>query len=137
MRENNISGDGSIHCAWKTWKHCCGSIPKFIPYLVESGLDCLNPVQCSASGMEATWLKSTFGDRLTFWGGVVDTQKTLPFGTPDEVYREVAERVSAFAPGGGYIANPIHNIQHGTSTENIHAMFRAIQDYGAGRATEH
>lgn len=118
------------HTPWKTWKHCCGSIPKFIPYLVESGLDCLNPVQCSATGMDPTWLKSTFGDRLTFWGGVVDTQQTLPFGTPDDVYREVTERVRVFAPEGGYVVNPIHNIQHGTKAENIHAMFRAIQDHG-------
>ena len=115
---------------WKTWKHCCGSIPRFIPDMVESGLDCLNPVQCSASGMDPAWLKESFGDRLTFWGGGIDTQRTLPFGTPEQVYEEATERIKAFGPGGGFVFNGIHNIQHGTPAENIVAFFQAAKDHG-------
>jgi len=98
--------------------------------LVEAGLDALNPVQCSAAGMDPRWLKETFGDRLTFWGGGVDTQKTLPFGTPEQVAAEVEERIRIFAPGGGYVFNPVHNIQQGTPPENIVAAFDAARAAG-------
>lgn len=121
------------HTAWKTWKHTCGSAAKFIPFLIEAGLDCLNPVQCSAAGMDAASLKERFGARLTFWGGAVDTQKTLPFGTPDEVYAEVAERIRIFGPGGGFVFNPIHNVQGNTPPENLDALFRAFRDHAAYR----
>jgi len=90
----------------------------------------LNPVQCSAAGMDPRWLKETFGDRLTFWGGGVDTQKTLPFGTPEQVAAEVEERIRIFAPGGGYVFNPVHNIQQGTPPENIVAAFDAARAAG-------
>jgi len=115
---------------WKVWQHSCGSIPRLIPMLVEAGLDALNPVQCSAAGMDPRWLKETFGDRLTFWGGGVDTQKTLPFGTPEQVAAEVEERIRIFAPGGGYVFNPVHNIQQGTPPENIVAAFDAARAAG-------
>jgi uroporphyrinogen-III decarboxylase len=104
---------------WKTWQHSCGSIANILPMLVETGLDILNPVQCSAEGMDAAWLKRTFGGRITFWGGGVDTQRTLPFGTPQEVEAEVAERIRIFAPGGGYVFNPVHNVQANTPARNI------------------
>ena len=116
--------------AWKTWQHTCGSITRLLPLLVESGLDILNPVQCSAAGMDPGWLKTTFGGRLVFWGGGVDTQRTLPFGTPAEVAAEVAERVRVFAPGGGYVFNPIHNIQHGTPPANIVAAYETARRVG-------
>ena len=122
------------HTPWKTWKHCCGSIPKFMPHFVASGLDCLNPVQCSAAGMDAVTLKRDFGDELTFWGGGVDTQHTLPFGTPDEVYEEVSQRVKTFGPGGGFVFNAIHNVQHGTTPQNFLAMMQAVKDQ-IGRAS--
>ena len=118
------------HTTWKTFEHSCGSIPKLIPDLVDAGLDALNPVQTSAAGMDPQWLKDSFGDRLTFWGGGVETQSTLPFGTPDEVREEVAERMRIFAPGGGFVFNPVHNIQPNTPAENVAAAYEAALDAG-------
>ena len=115
---------------WKTFIHSCGSVRAFIPDFIEAGFDILNPVQCSAAHMEPAALKKDFGDRLTFWGGGVDTQKTLPYGKADEVRREVKERVQTFAPGGGFIFNPIHNIQAKTPAENVVAMFEAVREQG-------
>jgi hypothetical protein len=114
---------------WKTFYHCCGSIYKLLPDFYETGIDILNPVQCSAEDMEPRRLKDKWGDKFTFWGGGVNTQKTLPFGTPEEVYDEVMERLSIFAPGGGYIFNTVHNIQGPTPVANILAIFNAIRDY--------
>ena len=115
---------------WKTWKHSCGSIEQFLPFLVKSGLDCINPVQCSAAGMKPGYLKDKYGDSITFWGGGADTQWTLPFGTPDEVYTEVKKRLEIFKPGGGYVFNPVHNILPETPPQNIDAMFEAVKDFG-------
>jgi uroporphyrinogen-III decarboxylase len=71
-------------------------------------------MQLSAGGMDARELKDKYGDRLTFWGGGVDTQRTLPFGTPEEVRAEVKERLEIFAPSGGFVFNLIHNVQQAT-----------------------
>jgi hypothetical protein len=114
---------------WKTWYHCCGSVIKLIPDFIKCGWDCLNPVQCSAAGMDPKTLKDTYGDKIVFWGGGVNTQATLPFGTPDDVYKEVTERLEIFAPGGGYVFNTIHDIQAPTAPENLIAMFKAVKDY--------
>lgn len=116
---------------WKVFYHTCGSIVKLLPDLYEAGVDILNPVQCSAAGMDPTYLKKEWGDKFVFWGGGVDTQKTLPFGTPEQVYNEVLERLKIFAPGGGFVFNTIHNIMGPTAPENIMAMFNAIRDYNA------
>ncbi len=113
---------------WKIFIHSCGAIYDLIPDLIEAGFDVLNPVQVSATGMDAKRLKAEFGKDLVFWGGGVDTQKTLPFGTPEEVYREVRERIDIFSDGGGFVFNTIHNIQSNVSTENILAMMRAVND---------
>jgi hypothetical protein len=118
------------HTNWKTIFHCCGSVHNLLPDFIEAGVDVLNPVQCSAANMEPDRLKREFGDRLVFWGGGVDTQHTLPFGTPEEVREEVAERLRLFAPGGGYVFNPIHNVQAKTPVENLIAMFEAVREYG-------
>ena len=114
---------------WKVFFHSCGAIEKLMPELYEAGVDILNPVQCSADGMDPVMLKEKWGDKFVFWGGGVDTQKTLPFGTPEEVYAEVLERLKIFAPGGGFVFNTIHNIQGPTKPENIYAMFEAVRDY--------
>ena len=98
------------------------------PYyrFIEAGYDVLNPVQCSAMGMEPEGLVDKYGDKIVFWGGGVDTQKTLPFGTPDEVEREVKERVEIFSQKNGYVFNNIHNIQCNAPVDNVLAMFRAV-----------
>jgi hypothetical protein len=113
---------------WKSLIHSCGSIRALLPDFVEAGFDVLNPVQCSAANMDARALKREFGQQLVFWGGGVDTQKTLPFGTPDDVYREVRERIEIFAPGGGFVFAAVHNVQANTPVANILAMFKAIKD---------
>jgi hypothetical protein len=115
---------------WKTFIHSCGSVYDFLPDFIDAGFDVLNPVQCSAAKMDARTLKKEFGEQLTFWGGGVDTQETLPFGTPDEVYNQVRERIDVFNEGGGFVFNTIHNIQGPTPLDNMQAMFRAIQDSG-------
>ena len=75
-------------------------------------------------------LKSKYGNKITFWGGGVDTQKTLPFGTPDQVRREVRERIRIFAPGGGFVFNTIHNVQPRVSIENVLAMYESVREHG-------
>jgi len=122
-----INGWVHSHTSWKTFCHSCGSIEALIPDLIEGGFDILNPVQCSAAHMEPELLKSKYGQRVCFWGGLVNTQKTLPFGTPQEVTDEVRSRLKIFAPGGGYVANPIHNVQAGCPVENVLAAYRAVQ----------
>lgn len=115
-----------VNTNWKTFYHSCGSVAALLDDFVEMGVDILNPVQCSAFGMDAATLKTKYGDKLVFWGGGVDTQKTLPFGTPDEVRREVRERVNIFGRGGGFVFNTIHNIQAQTPVENVVAMFEEV-----------
>ncbi len=114
---------------WQTFIHTCGGVEPLIEDFIEAGFDILNPVQCSAEGMAPQHLKREYGDRLTFWGGGVDTQKTLPFGTPEEVREEVLERLEIFAPGGGFVFNTIHNIQPNTPVENLVAMFEALREF--------
>jgi len=104
---------------------------ELIPDFIDAGFDILNPVQCSAAGMEAQTLKREFGKDLVFWGGGVDTQHTLPFGAPDEVYRQVRERIAIFNEGGGFVFNAIHNLQANSPVNGIIAMFKAIHDSAA------
>ena len=115
---------------WKTFKHSCGAIEPFIPLLIESGFDILNPVQCSASGMDPRTLKKKYGRDIVFWGGGIDTQKILPFGTPEEVKAQVKERCEIFGKDGGFVFNSIHNVQAKTPTENIVAMLDALHEFG-------
>jgi hypothetical protein len=117
------------HTNWRTFKHTCGAVAKFIPAFLEAGFDILNPVQCSAAGMDPETLKEQYGARLTFWGGGIDTQKVLPFGTPGEVRRQVLERCRIFSRDGGFVFNSIHNIQARTPVENIVAMIEAVREF--------
>ncbi|MBT3346202.1 MAG: methyltransferase [Gemmatimonadetes bacterium] len=112
---------------WKCMKHSCGAVESFIPHFIESGFDILNPVQCSATGMDPALLKQRYGDDIVFWGGGVDTQQTLPFGTPDEVRTQVLQRCEIFGDGGGFVFNTVHNVQALTPTPNLVAMFDALQ----------
>jgi hypothetical protein len=122
------------HTAWKTHFHCCGSIVRLLDDLVDAGVDVLNPVQVSAAGMDAETLKARHGEKLVFWGGGVDTQKTLPFGAPEEVRAEVRERIRIFSRGGGYVFNTIHNILAKTPVANILAMLESVEETGRAEA---
>jgi hypothetical protein len=117
------------HTSWKTFKHSCGAIAPLIPAMIEAGFDVINPVQLSAVGMEASELKKLYGDRLVFWGGGVDTQRTLPFGTPEKVREEVLSRCKVLGKGGGFVFNPVHNIQARTPIANVVAMIDAVREY--------
>lgn len=117
------------HTRWKTFKHSCGSVERFIPSFIEAGFDILNPVQCSAAHMDPEHLKSTYGDHIVFWGGGVDTQRTLPFGTPQQVREEVLKRCEIFSKNGGFVFNTVHNIQANTPVENIVAMIQAVHEF--------
>ncbi len=121
------------HTNWKVMIHSCGANRPLMDDIIDAGIDIFNPVQCSAEGMEPEALKRDFGDRITFWGGGVDTQRTLPFGTPEEVYAEVSDRIRIFNRGGGFVFNTIHNIQSNTPIPNILAMIEAIEDSFGGR----
>ena len=109
--------------------HTCGSVYALLDDLIEMGVNALNPVQTDAAKMEPERLKTGYGDRLTFWGGI-DAIRVLPFGTAEDVEREVQEKIRAFAPGGGYILNAIHNIQPNVPLANIVALFEAAQKFG-------
>jgi len=111
---------------WKTAKHCCGACEPLIGGFIEAGYDILNPVQTSAKGMEPEHLVERYGERIVFWGGGVDTQQILPFGKPDEVRRQVKERVRIFSRKNGFVFNTIHNIQCNTPVENVLAIFEAL-----------
>lgn len=115
--------------SWKTWIHSCGSVINLIPYFIEAGFDILNPVQTSATGMDPEVLKSLFGDQITFWGGGVDTQKTLPFGTPGEIRAMVKDRMRIFGKSGGFVFNTIHNVQASVPVENLVALYEAVRHY--------
>jgi hypothetical protein len=114
---------------WKTFKHSCGAVENFMEHFIDAGFDIINPVQCSATGMDPRTLKDRYGDRLVFWGGGVDTQKTLPFQTPQEVREEVLKRCEIFAPNGGFVFDAIHNVQAKTPIENIVAMIEAVKEF--------
>jgi hypothetical protein len=113
---------------WQTMIHSCGSIYRLLPDFIEAGFDVLNPVQTGAAEMDPQRLKDEFGDRIVFWGGGIDTQKTLPFGGAEDVRREVAERIRIFGPGGGFVFNPIHNVQSLVPVDNLLMLYRAFND---------
>lgn len=116
------------HTSWKTFKHSCGAIEPFIPLFIESGFDILNPVQCSATGMDPYSLKRNYGKDIVFWGGGIDTQKLLPFGKPHQIRDQVRQRCEIFGKDGGFVFNSIHNVQANTPTENIVAIFDALKN---------
>jgi uroporphyrinogen decarboxylase len=110
--------------------HSCGALAEFLPDLIEIGIDIINPVQVSAAGMDSADLKKRFGDRLSFWGGGCNTQAILPRGTPREVREEVRRRIRDLAPGGGFVFNPVHNIQPLVPPANVVALFHAAHEFG-------
>jgi hypothetical protein len=122
------------HTAWKTFKHSCGAVEPFMEHFIKAGFDIINPVQCSATGMDPRVLKDKFGDRLVFWGGGVDTQKVLPFGTPAQVREQVLERCEIFSTSGGFVFDAIHNVQARTPVANVVAMVEAVREFNGQQA---
>jgi len=117
------------HTSWKTFKHCCGSIDPLLPSMIKAGFDIINPVQINALNMDASMLKNKYGDQVTFWGGGIDTQKVLPFGTPDEVKNQVLDQCEILSRDGGFVFNTVHNIQANVPLENVIAMLDAIREF--------
>lgn len=122
---------GWIHrnTGWKVFKHSCGAVEPLLNAFIEVGIDILNPVQINANGMDPQHLKKVYGEQLVFWGGGIDTQKILPFGTPEEVKKQVIENCSHFAGNGGFVFNSVHNIQAGTPVKNLEAMLEGLKEF--------
>ena len=131
-RQARIIATIKAHTKAPVFYHTCGAVTDFLDELIDIGVDILNPVQVSAKGMDSAALKKRYGKRLAFWGGGCDTQDILPFGTPAAVRAEVRRRIADLSPGGGFVFNPVHNIQANVPPENIVAMFDEARRYGQG-----
>lgn len=117
------------HTQWKTMIHTDGSILELIPHFIKAGFDVLNPIQWTAMNMDPAMLKREFGKDLVFWGGGVDTQRTLPFGTPEEIREEVKRLIEVLSEEGGYVFTTVHNVQGDTPVENLLALYKAFHEY--------
>ena len=114
----------------KVMLHCCGGVRELLPDLIDAGLDAINPVQISCSGMDVGGLKKEFGKEMVFWGGGCDTQRILPQGTPDEIQRHVRHQVAILQRGGGFVFQQVHNVLADAPPENVVAMFEAVNTPG-------
>ena len=114
---------------WKTFKHSCGAVETLMDSFIRAGFDIINPVQINATGMDPKKLKERYGRDLVFWGGGVDTQKMLSFGTPAEVREQVLRTCEVFNKDGGFVFNTVHNIQANVPVENVVAMLEAIKEF--------
>ena len=108
--------------------HSDGQMYDLIPDFIEIGMEILNPVQITGKSLDL--IKAEFGDQISFWGGGVDTQKVLPFGSPEEVRSDVKERIEQLSPGGGFIFCTVHNIQADVTPQNITTMYEALREHG-------
>lgn len=118
-----------LNTSWKVFKHSCGAVESLMEHFIKAGIDIINPVQLTAAGMDPVKLKQKYGKDLVFWGGGIDTQKVLPFGTPAEVREQVLRICEIFIKNGGFVFNTVHNIQANVPTRNLVAMFDAIQEF--------
>ena len=114
----------------KVFIHCDGAIEEILPDFIEIGIDVLNPLQTSARGMDPRRIKERYGRNLAFWGGGVETQTTLPFGSVGDVRREVVQRLEMLGPGGGYVFATIHNLQADIPPEKILAIYDTVAGFG-------
>jgi len=112
----------------KIYQHCCGSVRKLIPYMIEAGIEVLNPIQPLAKEMDTGKLKRDFGDKVVFFGGI-DLQERLA-GPPEVVDQEVKERIRDLAPGGGYILSPANVVQPDVPVENLILLCELARKYG-------
>ena len=119
----------SVNPSVKIMLHSCGSISRFIPDLIEAGIEIIDPIQPHAAEMKSADLKDKFGDKISFHGGI-DIQQVLPFGTKDEIEEEVRMRINALGHDGGYILAPAHNVQADVKPENIIFMIEAAKKFG-------
>ena len=110
------------------YQHTCGSVHNLIPSLIDCGVDILNPIQPGAYMMEPERLKSDFGDKIAFWGGI-DTQHLLPEGTARQVKDEVKRILRIMDVNGGYILAPAHTIQYDVPAENVIAIYEGAKEY--------
>jgi uroporphyrinogen decarboxylase len=117
------------HSKMHTYIHSCGSISLLMPDLIEAGIEIFNPIQTNAYLMQPDFLKKEFGQHCTFWGGGVETVGTLNVGTPEQIRKQVLERLEIFSPGGGFVFNTVHNILPDVPPENIVAMFDAVKEF--------
>jgi uroporphyrinogen decarboxylase len=108
--------------------HSCGSIVDILDDLVDIGVDIINPVQVTARGMDPAFLKKKYGSKLVFWGGT-DSQKTMPFGTVEDVRKMVETLIETMGSGGGFVFSSCHNIQPDVSAEKVVAMFEHGRNY--------
>jgi uroporphyrinogen decarboxylase len=109
--------------------HSDGAIFDLIPDLIDIGVEVMNPVQTTAWKMDAATLKSEFGKDLAFWGAV-DTQYTLPFGTPEEVRDDVVTKMKTLGRGGGYVITSCHTIREEVPPENVRALYESALELG-------
>jgi len=114
----------------KVFMHNCGSISSILGYLIDAGLDIINPVQTTAANMDPVMLKREFGRDLTFWGGGCETQKVLTSGTAEQVCDQVRRRIEILGKDGGFVFNQIHNILANVPVENVLTMYKTAYDYG-------
>jgi uroporphyrinogen decarboxylase len=121
---------------WKTAKslapvkvmlHCCGGVRELLPDLIDAGVDAINPVQITCSGMEPKGLKRDFGKDIVFWGGGCDTREVLPHGTPADVRDHVRRQVEIMSRDGGFVFQQVHNVLANVPPANIVAMFDAVR----------
>ena len=120
-----VKANSSMH----TFIHSCGSISLFMPDMIEAGIEVFNPVQTNAYQMSPKYLKDTFGQKCTFWGGGIETVGTLNSGTPEKIRKQVLERMEIFSKGGGFVFNTVHNILPDVPPENIVAMYDAVKEF--------
>jgi len=119
-----ISTIKEINPGLKVAYHSDGCVLPIIPELIEVGVDVLNPVQ--PMSMDPVRLKKEYGRNLCFWG-TIDEQRTLPFGSTDEVRAEVHSRLTTIGKGGGLIIGPTHHVQLDTPVENVKALVEAVR----------
>ena len=113
------------------WFHCCGAMSDLLPDLIEMGMDILEPCQVHLPGMSPERLKRDFGKHIVFYGAI-NTQQTLPFGSEEDVRREVRERVRVLGADGGYIIGPDHSINKDVPPENVIALYDEVAKCSGG-----
>ncbi len=113
---------------WKIFKHSCGAMLPLLPSVVDAGFDIINPVQVNAKDMDINVLKREFGNDLTFWGGGIDTQKILPYATPEQIRSHILHQYEVLGKDGGFIFNAVHNVQANVPIENVVAMIETLRE---------